>query len=70
MPDHYLAARPVNLDPAACQSKRNAVMASFKGDGAVLYLAIQKASEKWTMPIRDWKAALNRFATKFGDRCH
>lgn len=34
----------------------------------VLYLAIQRASEKWTLPIRDWKAALNRFAIKFGDR--
>ncbi len=34
----------------------------------IIYLAIQKASEKWTMPIRDWKPALNRFAIEFGDR--
>jgi transposase-like protein len=27
----------------------------------VVYLAVQKASKKWTMPIRDWKPALNRF---------
>ena len=27
----------------------------------VIYLAIQAASKKWTMPIRNWKAALNRF---------
>ena len=25
-------------------------------------------SKKWTMPIRDWKAALNRFTIQFVDR--
>jgi putative transposase len=34
----------------------------------VVYLAIQQASKKWTMPIRDWKAALNRFMIEFEDR--
>jgi len=34
----------------------------------VLYLAIKGASKKWTMPIRDWKMALNQFAIRFGDR--
>jgi len=34
----------------------------------VAYLAIQDASKKWTMPIRDWKPALNRFIIDFGDR--
>lgn len=34
----------------------------------VVYLAIQAASKKWTMPIRNWKAALNRFMIDFGDR--
>ena len=34
----------------------------------VLYLAIQGVSKKWTMPIRDWKLALNRFAIMFADR--
>lgn len=34
----------------------------------VVYLAIEKASKRWTMPIRDWAAALNRFALEFGDR--
>lgn len=32
----------------------------------VLYLAIGGASEKWTMPIRDWRKALNRLAQLFG----
>ena len=34
----------------------------------VVYLAIQEASRKWTMPIRDWKAALNRFMIEFEER--
>ena len=34
----------------------------------VVYLAIQQASRKWTMPIRNWKAALNRFMIEFEDR--
>jgi len=27
----------------------------------VIYLAIEQASKRWTMPIHDWKPALNRF---------
>ena len=27
----------------------------------VIYLAVKQASRRWTMPIRDWKPALNRF---------
>lgn len=34
----------------------------------VVYLAIQLASKKWTMPIRNWKLALNRFMIEFEDR--
>lgn len=44
---------------------------SFPTDEALLklfYLAIQNISKKWTMPIRDWKAALNRFTIQFEDR--
>jgi len=43
----------------------------FPSDEAVykvLYLAIQNISKKWTMPIRDWKPALNRFAIEFAGR--
>ena len=32
----------------------------------ILYLAIQNASKKWTMPIRDWGQAINQFAIEFG----
>ena len=34
----------------------------------VIYLAIREASKKWTMPIRNWKPALNRFMIEFEDR--
>ena len=34
----------------------------------IVYLAIQKASQKWTMPVRNWKAAMNRFAIEYEDR--
>lgn len=34
----------------------------------VLYLAIKGATKRWTMPIRDWKQAFNRFAIMFPDR--
>ncbi|NOJ17324.1 IS256 family transposase [Vibrio jasicida] len=34
----------------------------------VIFLAIQDASKKWTMPIRNWRQALNRFMIMFEDR--
>ena len=34
----------------------------------VIYLAMERASAKWTMPIRNWKAAMNRFEIMFPDR--
>ncbi|HFQ4960753.1 TPA: IS256 family transposase [Vibrio vulnificus] len=33
----------------------------------VIYLAIRDASKKWTMPIRNWRQALNRFMIMFED---
>jgi putative transposase len=32
-----------------------------------VYLAVRDASKKWTMSIRDWKVALNRFMIEFED---
>ncbi len=43
----------------------------FPSDDAALkqlYLALRNISKKWTMPIRDWSSALNRFAIMFPDR--
>lgn len=34
----------------------------------VIYLAIDAASKKWNMPIRDWRLAMSRFIIEFGDR--
>jgi putative transposase len=33
-----------------------------------LYLGIKNISKKWTMPIRNWGAAMSRFTIEFGDR--
>jgi transposase-like protein len=44
---------------------------SFPTDDAVtklFYLSLNNISKNWTMPIRDWKAALNRFTIQFEDR--
>lgn len=34
----------------------------------VVFMAVNQAAKKWTMPIRDWKKALNRFIVEFGAR--
>ena len=44
---------------------------AFPNDEAatkLLYLALQKIANKWSKPIKDWKAALNQFAIRFEDR--
>ena len=34
----------------------------------VVYLATQAAAQKWTMPIQNWKQAMNRFAIDFEEQ--
>jgi len=44
---------------------------SFPHEDALVklyYLALRNISKKWTMPIQNWKAALNRFTILFGER--
>jgi putative transposase len=44
---------------------------SFPNDEALFklyYLALRNIAKNWTMPIRDWKAALNRFNIMFEGR--
>jgi putative transposase len=44
---------------------------SFPSDESafkLLYLALRNIAKKWTMPIRDWKSALNQFAILFEGR--
>ena len=43
----------------------------FPNDEAVfklLYLALKNIEKKWTMPIREWKRALQQFAIVFEGR--
>jgi len=49
-------------------TKKRKVFPTDESALKVVYLAIQQASEKWTMPIRNWKPALNRFMIEFEDR--
>jgi putative transposase len=45
--------------------------ALFPNDEAVfklLYLALRNISKRWTMPVRDWSAAMNQFAILFDSR--
>ena len=44
---------------------------SFPNDDALIklyYLALRNISKKWTMPIHNWKSALNRFTIMFDER--
>lgn len=44
---------------------------SFPNDEAVfkiLYLALRNAAKKWTMPIQNWKGAMNQFSIMFEER--
>ncbi len=61
------AIESVNMSLRKITKNRGA----FPSDDALLklfYLALQNISQKWTMPIRDWKAALNRCIIQFDDR--
>jgi transposase-like protein len=44
---------------------------AFPNDEAilkVLYLALHQVARKWTMPVQNWKQALNQLSILFGDR--
>ena len=44
---------------------------SFPNDNAIfkiLYLALRNAAKKWTMPIQNWKDAMNQFSIMFEKR--
>nr|WP_281352887.1 IS256 family transposase [Pseudoxanthomonas sacheonensis] len=43
---------------------------SFQSDEALLkllYLALRNISKRWSLPVHDWKAALNRFTIQFDE---
>ena len=61
------AIESVNMNLRKLTKNRGA----FPSDEALVklfYLALRNISKKWTMPIRDWKAALNRFTIQFEGR--
>ncbi len=69
--------RKVVYTTNAIESLNYSLRKVIKGRGAfpnedavrkVLYLALRKASEKWTMPLRNWSEALNQFIILYGDR--
>ena len=68
------AIRKVVYTTNAIESLNYSLRKIIKGRGAfphddaikkLLYLGLRNASKKWTMPIRDWKAALNQFIILF-----
>ena len=48
--------------------KQRRIFPSDRSVTKIIYLAIEQAAQKWTMPISNWKRALNRFAIEFEDR--
>ncbi len=61
------AIESVNMSLRKLTKNRGA----FPSDEAlvkVFYLALRNISKKWTMLIRDWKAALSRFTIQFEER--
>ena len=41
---------------------------AIKSACKIIYLAIMSASKRWTMPLRNWKPAMNRFVIEFEGR--
>ena len=48
--------------------KQRRIFPSDRSVMTVIYRALEQAAQKSTMPIQDWKRALNRFAIEFEDR--
>lgn len=49
-------------------TKRRKVFPTDESALKVVYLATQAAAKKWTMPIQNWKQAMNRFAIEFEEQ--
>ena len=49
-------------------TKKRGAFPSGESVRKVLFLAIQRASKRWTMPIREWAKALNHFSIVFEGR--
>lgn len=69
--------RKVIYTTNAIESINNSVRKIIRNRGAfpnneailkLMYLALQNAAKKWTMPIHNWKLALSRFTIRFEGR--
>jgi putative transposase len=61
------AIESINASIRKVTSKRGA-FPTLDSVRKVLYLAITKASQRWSRPVKDWSAALNHFAIVFEGR--
>lgn len=75
--DYPPEIRKVIYTTNAIESLNYSLRKVIKGRGAfphdeavrkLLYLGLRNVAKKWTMPVRDWKAALNQFIILYGDR--
>lgn len=75
--DYPPEIRKVVYTTNAIESLNYSLRKVIKGRGAfphdeairkLLYLGLRNVAKKWTMPVRDWKAALNQFIILYGDR--
>ena len=64
----YNPVAPDGPEGMRIQLDRVAHFRAMRHCSKLLYLALNNFSKKWTMPILDWKAALNRFTIQFEDR--
>lgn len=48
--------------------KVRSVFPNDKSALKLIYLSLRHITKRWTMPIREWKQALNQFAIEFGER--
>ena len=48
--------------------KNKRVLPSDESAFKIIYLAIKNISKKWSMPVKNWPEALNRFSIEFADR--
>ena len=49
-------------------SKNRGVFPNQESLLKLYYLALERIARKWTMPIHNWRQALNQFVIEFGDR--
>lgn len=49
-------------------TKNRFVFPNDKSIIKLIYLSLKNIEKRWTMPIKDWKSALNQFAIIFAER--